>query len=59
MARRGGALIRDALAILPPVNAQPVSGLDEVFLALNRSALSEENLRDAKKNLRRIANKQS
>ena len=51
--------IRDALAILPPVNAQPVSGLDEVFLALNRSALSEENLRDAKKNLRRIANKQS
>ena len=50
--------IRAALTMLPPVNAQPVAGLDEVFVALNRSALSEENLREAKKALRRIANEQ-
>lgn len=49
--------IRARLTLLPPVNAQPVAGLDEVFLALNRSGLDDEDLRDAKKILRKIANR--
>ena len=50
--------VREALTILPPVNAQPVAGLDEVFVALNRSALGDDTLREAKKTLRRIATKE-
>lgn len=52
------AAVRARLTLLAPVNAQPVAGLDEVFLALNRSGLGEESLRDAKKILRGIANRE-
>ncbi|MGR3379000.1 hypothetical protein [Salipiger abyssi] len=50
---------RDSLEILPPENVQPDIGLGEVFLALNRSALKDPYLREAKKNLRRLANRQT
>ena len=49
--------VRARLVTLPPVNAEPDIGLAEVFLALNRSGFSEESLREIKKKLRRIANR--
>lgn len=46
------------LTILPPSNVQSLDGMDQIFLALNRSGLSEENLRQAKTDLRHMATKQ-
>ena len=50
---------RQKLKTLPPANVQPEIGLDLVFLALNRSDLTDDNLAEAKRTLRRLANKQS
>lgn len=44
-----------ALEVPPPANRQDDPGLAEVFLALNRSGLSDEALHKAKVGLRRIA----
>lgn len=48
---------RRKLQLLPPANVQPEAGLDQVFLALNRSGLGDSALHEAKRTLRRIATK--
>jgi hypothetical protein len=48
-------LDRDALVELPPENVQPDIGIDAVFLALNRSGLSDRDVKDAKRSIRRMA----
>lgn len=48
-------LDRTQLAILPPENVQPDMGIHDVFLALNRSALSEKDIQEAKRLVRRMA----
>ncbi|SDE60193.1 hypothetical protein SAMN04488105_105211 [Salipiger thiooxidans] len=50
---------RAALVIPLAANVRPDIGLEEVFLALNRSALKDRPLSEAKKHLRRIANRQA
>ncbi|MCC1494281.1 hypothetical protein [Cognatishimia sp. F0-27] len=50
---------RQNLCPVPVANRQPGNGLAEVFLALNRSGLSDAALRQAKRNLLQIANKES
>ncbi len=50
---------RSKLRMLPPENVQPDLGLEDVFLALNRSSFKDRHLRAAKKLLRQLANKQS
>lgn len=49
---------RAKLRLLPPENVQPGIGLEDALLALNRSGLNDHNLSEAKRLLRRIANKQ-
>ncbi|SHH97885.1 hypothetical protein [Marivita hallyeonensis] len=43
------------LRALPPENVQPDIGVDAVFLALNRSGLPEADIREAKRNIRKMA----
>nr|WP_283254935.1 hypothetical protein [Marivita sp. GX14005] len=54
-----GRLDRDALIVLPPENVQPDMGIDSVFLALNRSGLPDSDVRDAKRNIRKMAQRAS
>ncbi len=51
------AALRDRLQVMPPANVQPVLGLDDVFLALNRSALGNRQLAEAKRGLLRMADR--
>ncbi|MCH2094341.1 MAG: hypothetical protein MK160_04405 [Rhodobacteraceae bacterium] len=46
--------LRAALIAQPPANVRPDLGLEEVFLALNRSRLSDKDLRSAKRSLLRM-----
>ena len=48
-------LVLSSLQLLPPENVQPNVGIDEVFLALNRSALPEKDVQDAKRAIRKMA----
>lgn len=48
-------LNRGALRALPPENVQPDIGIDAVFLALNRSALPDKDVQDAKRMIRKMA----
>ncbi|WP_292263811.1 hypothetical protein [Marivita sp.] len=48
-------LDRDAVVVLPPENVQPDLGIDAVFLALNRSELPERDVQDAKRIVRKMA----
>jgi hypothetical protein len=48
-------LDRSELAVLPPENVQPDMGLPDIFLALNRSTLSDKDIQDTKRILRRMA----
>ena len=48
-------LDRGAVAVLPPENVQPDLGIDAVFLALNRSDLPERDVQDAKRIVRKMA----
>lgn len=48
-------LDRTELTLLPPENVQPDMGIQDVFLTLNRSALSEKDIQEAKRILRRMA----
>ncbi|MDO6586008.1 hypothetical protein Q4543_10790 [Salipiger sp. 1_MG-2023] len=50
--------IRNLLVSPPPMNQQPDLGIAEVLLALNRSGLEDEALSEAKKTMRRLAQKQ-
>lgn len=50
---------RKKLRVLPPANVQPEIGMDLVFLALNQSGLTDDNLAEAKRLLRKLANKQA
>lgn len=52
-------LARNKLQLLPPENAQPDLGLEDTFLALNRSGLKDRYVQEAKRTLRQMANKQS
>ncbi|KMK68762.1 hypothetical protein [Puniceibacterium sp. IMCC21224] len=49
------AATRATLTVLPPNNVQPDIGLDQVFLALNRSGLRHKQVKEAKRSLRRMA----
>ncbi|MDU8912947.1 hypothetical protein [Aestuariicoccus sp. MJ-SS9] len=49
---------RAALTVLPPENQQPDLGLEQVFLALNRSDLRDKHVQEAKRSLRQMANRQ-
>ena len=48
-------LDRTALRALPPENVQPDVGIDTVLLALNRSALPDRDVQDAKRMIRKMA----
>lgn len=48
-------LDRSALRVLPPENVQPDLGIDAVFLALNKSALPEKDVQEAKRVVRKMA----
>lgn len=48
-------LDHDELTALPPENVQPDVGIDQVFLALNRSKLPDKSIQDAKRRIRRMA----
>lgn len=48
-------LDRTALRVLPPENVQPDAGIDAVFLALNRSTLSDKDIQEAKHSIRKMA----
>ncbi|MCR9156384.1 MAG: hypothetical protein NXH80_03985 [Rhodobacteraceae bacterium] len=48
-------LDRAGLTVLPPENVQPDHGIDAVFLALNKSALPEKDVQDAKRMVRKMA----
>ncbi len=50
--------LRAGLALGPVANAAPAQGLPEVFLALNRSGLTDTAVSDAKRRLRRAARRQ-
>ena len=50
---------RSKLRLLPPENVQPELGLQDVFLALNRSGLKDRHLSEAKKHLRKLANNEA
>lgn len=47
--------MRTRLHDLPPENVQPDQGLPEVFLALNRSGLKERHIKEVKRTLRQMA----
>ncbi len=51
-------LDRSRLKVLPPENVQPDTGIDEVFLALNRSTLPDMDVQDAKRHLRKLGRQQ-
>lgn len=50
-------LDRAKLTALPPANVQPDVGIDAVFLALNQSQLSDSDVREAKRNILKMARK--
>lgn len=47
--------VRARIETVPPENVQPDLGLNDVFLALNRSGLRDRQVSDAKRSLRRMA----
>ncbi|MFP7569793.1 hypothetical protein [Marivita sp. S2033] len=48
-------LDRSLLTVLPPENVQPDIGIDQVFLALNRSCLPDKDVQSAKRSIRKMA----
>ena len=48
-------LDQSALTVLPPENVQPDAGIDAVFLALNQSKLSDEDIQEIKRSIRKRA----
>lgn len=51
-------LDRGSLTALPPANVQPEIGIDAVFLALNRSGLTNKDVSAAKRSILRMARRQ-